>query len=171
MDLTELFIAELTREAETTRRVLSLIPRERLTWKPHAKSMTLGQLALHIAGLPLGITELVTPLEVELPDVPLVQPTTVSEILATFDDTVLHATRKLAAWGDEGLGEPWRLASGGRTLLEMTRADVIRSILLNHTYHHRGQLTVYLRLLDVPLPPVYGPTADTQAFATRESTD
>lgn len=141
------------------------MPEEHLTWKPHAKSMTLGQLALHIALLPVGITELITPLETELPIVPLDQPASVGQVTAALDDGVQHAARKLAAWGDDGLAARWRMTGDGRTLLEMTRADVIRSILLNHTCHHRGQLTVYLRLLDVPLPPVYGPTADSPMFA------
>jgi uncharacterized damage-inducible protein DinB len=158
-------IVELAHESETTRRVLERVPEHRLPWKPHAKSMSLGQLALHVAQLPLGITTLVERLTVEMPAVPLDEPASRREILDALDRSVAHATERLAAWGDEGLAAPWTLTHGGAVLIARPRGEVLRSIMLNHTYHHRGQLTVYLRLLDVALPPVYGPTADESPFA------
>jgi uncharacterized damage-inducible protein DinB len=158
-------IAELTREAETTRRVLERVPDDRLSWKPHPKSMSLGQLALHVAQLPLGIAMLVERLTVELPTVPLVEPASRGEILDALERSVAHATERLAAWGDEGLDAPWTLTRDGAALVTMPRGEVLRALMLNHSYHHRGQLTVYLRLLDVPLPPVYGPTADENPLA------
>jgi uncharacterized damage-inducible protein DinB len=158
-------IAELTRESETTRRVLERVPEDRLSWKPHAKSMSLGQLALHVAQLPLGISMLVERLTVDLPTVPLVEPASRREILDALDRSVAHATERLTAWGDEGLRAQWTLTRDGVALTAMPRGEVLRTLMLNHTYHHRGQLTVYLRLLDVPLPPVYGPTADENPLA------
>lgn len=158
--LTARLMAELAQEAGTTRRLLERVPEAHLTWKPHPKSMTLGQLAAHIANLPRGITDLALKLETEAPVVPLPGDLSLPEILGILEQSVATAAERLAAWGDEGLAQTWRLTRGGQTVFEMPRAAVIRTILLNHWYHHRGQLTVYLRLLDVPLPSVYGPTAD-----------
>lgn len=157
-------VAELTRESEATRRVLERVPEDRLAWRPHPKSMTLGELALHLAQLPLGIASLVEPLTVEMPTVPRGQPATRAEILEALDRSVAYATERLAAWGDAGLAALWTLTIGGAAAATMPRGEVLRSLMLNHSYHHRGQLTVYLRLLGVPVPPVYGPTADENPF-------
>lgn len=161
----ESLIAELTREAATTRKVLERVPQDRLTWKPHPKSMSLGALALHVAQIPVGIAMLLSELVTEVPTVPLHQPASVDEILAALDEGVPLAAAKLAEWGERGLAAEWRMTLDGNTLLEMPRLGMVRALMLNHGYHHRGQLTVYLRLLDVPLPPVYGPTADESPFA------
>lgn len=160
MTLTESLIAELHREAAVTRSLLERVPEEQLSWRPHPRSMSLGQLALHIALLPRGIPDLVTDLVTEVPVVPLDEPATRARILSTLADSVDHAAAKLASWGDDGLAMIWTMTVEGRVALEMSRGGMIRSLMLNHTVHHRGQLTVYLRLLDVALPPVYGPTAD-----------
>lgn len=164
MTLTDSFILELTSEATTTRRVLERVPPDKLSWRPHAKSMTLGQLALHIAALPGAIAELVSQLTVEPPVVPLREATSRDQLLSILDESVEKATAKLSGWGDDGLMAVWKMTRGPQTLLEMPRAAMIRSVMLNHWYHHRGQLVVYLRLLDVSLPPVYGPTADEKLF-------
>jgi uncharacterized damage-inducible protein DinB len=164
MALAEAFAAELTHEAATTRRVLERVPEEHLGWKPHEKSMSLGQLAYHIASLPEGIAKLLTNLSAEVPFVPLPEQTSVAEILATLERTVPIAAAQLIAWGDAGLHESWRMTREGQTLMEMPRLVMVRNVMLNHWYHHRGQLTVYLRLLEVPLPSVYGPTADETPF-------
>ncbi len=163
MSLAEQFAAELTREAATTRRVLERVPESQLTWRPHPKSMSLGQLAFHIAVLPRAIAELIAT-DTEAPNVTVREDASVAEILATLDATVPFANERLAAWGDEGLFARWRMTSNGKTLLEMPRMAMWRSVMLNHWYHHRGQLTVYLRMLDVPLPSIYGPTADENPF-------
>ena len=160
-------IKELTGEARTTRRLLERLPEDRFDWKPHAKSMTLGQLSMHIAGLPLGIAMLVERLSVEAPVVPLPSPRSRAEVLEALDRSVEEATRRLAAWSDEDLDAEWTLTGGGAPILTMPRGDLLRALMFNHVYHHRGQLTVYLRLLDVPLPPTYGPTADESPFAPR----
>ncbi|HWS71504.1 MAG TPA: DinB family protein [Thermoanaerobaculia bacterium] len=164
MAMAEAFIAELTNEAKTTRRVLERVPESELAWRPHPRSMSLGQLAYHIAALPRGIADLLAELSVEPPRVPLPENVPVAEILANLEQNIPYATERLASWGDAGLAAMWRMTRGDRTLLELPRAAMVRSVMLNHWYHHRGQLTVYLRLLDVPLPSVYGPSADEQVF-------
>lgn len=162
--IAEALTQELTNESQTTRTLLSRIPEDHLTWTPHPKSMTIGQLAMHIALLPRGIADLLSELVREAPNVPRPQPTSVAEVLAALDDSVAFATSKITEWGDEGLRAMWKLNFNGRTVFEMPRMAGVRTILLNHTYHHRGMLMVYLRLLDVPLPVVYGPTADESPF-------
>lgn len=164
MSRSETLIAELTRECATTRRVLERVPEDKLSWRPHPKSMTLGQLAMHIARLPRSIAELATNLKNEVPNVPLPEATNRQELLDTLDQALPFATERLRQWGDAGLDELWSLAREGRTIFEFPRYEVIRNIMLNHTYHHRGQLSLYLRMLDVPVPSVYGPTADEKVF-------
>jgi len=164
MTLAEQFAAELTREAVTTRRVLERVPDAQLAWTPHQKSMTLGKLATHIAMIPRRVSDLIAQPEAEMPRVPLPEGLSVAEIVAALDENVPYAAAKLTEWGDEALAAQWRMTREGKTLLEMPRAAMVRSVMLNHWYHHRGQLTVYLRMLDVPLPSVYGPTADEQVF-------
>jgi uncharacterized damage-inducible protein DinB len=160
MTLTDALIAELAREAEATRRLFERMPEDELSWKPHPKSMTLGQLAMHIAGLARGIAQFITPPAADVPTVPVPEAESVQQALDALDDSVAFAGRKLAEWGDDGLAAEFRMTSGEQTLAAMPRLEWVRSLMLNHAYHHRGQLTVYLRLLDVPLPGIYGPTAD-----------
>lgn len=162
--IAESLIAELTQESAKTRNLIQRLPEDKLAWKPHEKSMTLGQLAWHIAAIPRGISDLLTNLDAEPPQVPRPQPQAVAEILSMFENSIEYATEKISAWGDEGLQAKWRLSLKGRTIFEMPRAAAVRTIMLNHGYHHRGELMVYLRLLDVLLPPVFGPTADENPF-------
>lgn len=162
MSHAEAFVSELTQEAVATRRLLERVPEEKLSWRPHPKSDSLGQLALHIASVPGAIAELVRGREAEAPDVPRPEARSRAELLDRFDASVVAARSRLEAWSDAELGEQWRFTRNGRTLFELPRGGVIRTVLFNHWYHHRGQLTVYLRLLDVALPGVYGPTADEQ---------
>jgi len=162
--IAEAFIQELTQEAATTRRVLERIPEAELTWTPHPKSMTIGQLGWHLAALPRGIADLLSELARDAPNVPRPQPSSVSEILAALDENIPYAAKKIGEWGDEGLQQIWTLNFQGRTVFQIPRMAAVRAIMLNHTYHHRGQLTVYLRLLDVPVPSVFGPSADENPF-------
>jgi uncharacterized damage-inducible protein DinB len=157
-------IAEFTQEAATTRRVLERVPDGNFSWAPHTKSMTLGQLALHIAGIPNAITNLFAEATREFPTVPLAEATSREQILSTFDEGVNLARQRIEAWGDEGLNAQCTLTKDGKPLFSMPRKVMLRTILLNHWYHHRGQLTVYLRLLDVPVPYVYGRSADESPF-------
>jgi uncharacterized damage-inducible protein DinB len=165
MSMSAALIAELTQEAETTRRVLERVPEDKLTWKPHWKSMSLGQLALHIAQTPGGVAEFITPAVVEVFDLPRPEARSRQELLTELEKSVGTARAKLAGWRDEDLHADWTMKNGAQTLLKMPRIAMIRSIMLNHWYHHRGELVVYLRLLDVPIPSVYGPTADENPFA------
>jgi uncharacterized damage-inducible protein DinB len=159
MNLNEPLIHELRVEAGTTRKMLERIPRESLAWKPHHKSRTLGEIAAHIANLPgLFISPL---LEDEFDHHTYTAVTdTVAGILATFEKNVASASEVLNKLSDGRLLSTWRYRYGERVIFELPRLVVIRTSALNHLIHHRGQLSVYLRLLNVPLPPVYGPTAD-----------
>lgn len=157
-------IDELTREAETTRRVLERVPEDKLSWKPHAKSMSLGQLALHVAQTPGGVAEFISQPEREAPDFGRPEPASRQELLSALEESVATAKAKLSSWGDAGLMAEWKMKRGGDTLMALPRIGMVRSIMLNHWYHHRGQLVVYLRLLNVPVPSVYGPSADENPF-------
>jgi uncharacterized damage-inducible protein DinB len=151
----------LQQEAATTRKMLERVPQAAFTWKPHEKSMALGQLAAHVANL-FG-TWLVASLsrdEFDLADSTPSKAESVEAILEAFDRDVANAVELLKTGSDEGLFTIWRLKRGGQVLFELPRWVVVRSMVFNHIIHHRGQLSVYLRLQNVPLPPVYGPTAD-----------
>lgn len=160
MTVVQDLLEELRREASSTRRVMERIPEACLTWKPHAKSMSLGQLALHTAGLPGGLAVMLNAPAREVPIVPLPEAVSVSEILAELEEQLAIAEKTLCTWGDDGLRETFRWTAQGEVILESSRLEQVRSVLLNHWYHHRGQLTVYLRLLEVPVPGIYGPSAD-----------
>jgi uncharacterized damage-inducible protein DinB len=163
MTLADSLIAELDQEAAGTRKLLARIPDEKLGWKPHPKSMSLGELAYHIAALPRAISGLLSQ-SGELPEVRLKGETKAADLVAMFDESLAIAKGKIAAWGEEGLRAPWSMHRGGRKVMEIPRSAGVRAIMLNHGYHHRGQLTVYLRLLDVPLPALYGSSADESPF-------
>ena len=165
MTLANTFIDELTREAATTRRVLERIPEDKLSWRPHAKSMSLGQMALHVAQTPGAVAELINETPRQPPQFAQAEAKSRTELLGALDQSVEGAKAKLAAWGDQGLMQEWTLQRDGRSLMAVPRVGMVRSIMLNHWYHHRGQLLVYLRMHDVPLPSVYGPTADEDPFA------
>jgi uncharacterized damage-inducible protein DinB len=159
-------LAELEQEARTTSRVLERIPQEHLSWKPHPKSMSLGQLALHVATVPGNVAELAaidtTP---EPPAFVQAEAATAAELLPALRESVARAKRALGGFDDVKMGAMWRLQHDGRDILAMPRVAFVRAIMLNHWYHHRGQLLVYLRLLNLPVPSVYGPTADENPFA------
>ena len=170
MKMIDGLLAELEQEAETTRRVLERIPEAHLSWKPHPKSMSLGQLALHVATVPGSVAELAA-LDT-IPEPPsFVQPEAASaaELVPTLQESVARARSTLGGFDDARMGETWRLQSGGQEILAMPRAAVVRTIMLNHWYHHRGQLLVYLRLLNQSVPSVYGPTADENPFKSAVS--
>ena len=168
MPLFDALIAELKHETETTRRVLARVPKEHFSWKPHGKSMSLGQLALHIATLQWGVAHLLDEIECQVPDFRPGEPEPDADLLARLDESTAFAVSKLTEWQDAGLREIWTMKRGGQTLMQMPRRDMVRSVMLNHWYHHRGQLTVYLRLLDVPVPSVYGPSADENVFGAAD---
>jgi uncharacterized damage-inducible protein DinB len=158
---------EIQREAQTTLRLLERIPADRMAWKPHVKSMSLGQLALHVAAIPGALCSMA---QADVFDAASVNfeppaPESAGQILVALEQSIDAAVRYLSNL-DAGQAEaPWRLTLHGKEVLTMPRLGLLRSFLFNHWYHHRGQLTVYLRLLDVPLPVVYGRTADENPFA------
>lgn len=168
MKLTELFLAELDREAPRTRRALERVPLGRDDWKPHPKSMPLARLAGLVASMPSWVTLIIEQDELDL-NPPAgrgqyQQPST-DKLAETLDKHVTKARESLSNTSDDFLlTTKWRLLAGGKVVMEMPRHIVLRDT-LNHLAHHRGQLTVYLRLNDQPVPAIYGPSADDQQFA------
>jgi uncharacterized damage-inducible protein DinB len=164
MAIVDSILMEIDQEAATTKRVLERVPENKLTWKPHAKSYSLGQLALHIAQGQGYLADAVNQDTFEFPNFTQPQPASRKEILDAFAQSTAHAKEILAKFNDARLMSTWTATAGGKTLLTIPRIAFIRSIMLNHIYHHRGQLSVYLRLLDVPVPSIYGPSADENPF-------
>ena len=168
MSINDVILAEMAVEAETTKGLFERIPEDKLSWRPHKKSRSLGQLALHIAQLPAVVCSLA---ELDVAEPPSLgnEPEAKSrkELMQTFDQSMASAREQLTKMDDERMLSPWTLQNHGKTIMSMPRTAFLRSILLNHNYHHRGQLTVYLRLLDVPLPFVYGPSADENPFVAQ----
>jgi uncharacterized damage-inducible protein DinB len=143
---------------------LDRIPDDKLTWRPHAKSMSIGQLGLHIAQVP-HIAQMAQADEMPVPEFGTPeQPTSKKAILAKLDEAMANARALLPAMDDAKMASAWRVLKGDREVMNIPKAAVIRAILLNHLYHHRGQLSVYLRLLDIPVPATYGQSADESLF-------
>ena len=159
-------LPELEHEAKTTRRVLERVPEGQLGWRPHPKSRTLGELALHVAGTPGAVARFATQSEMQPPDFKDQVPNSASELLPALEESIATAKQLLGSMDDATLNTTWRLKRDGREVMAMPRAMLLRSIMLNHWYHHRGQLSVYLRELGVPVPSIYGPSADENPFAS-----
>jgi uncharacterized damage-inducible protein DinB len=167
MSIVETLLPEFDHEMANTRRLLEVVPAADAAWRPHPKSYSLGDLAAHIAMLPLW-----GKLVLQQPELDLGSPsnasiarmpfTTVAELLDQFDRHVREARGALASLSDAAMGATWTLKNRGTTVFSMPRAGVVRGFVLSHLIHHRGQLSVYLRLRDVTLPSLYGPTADTR---------
>ena len=165
MTTTDRLTAELIQESATTRRVLERVPADKLAWRPHPTSMPLGELALHVAQIPGGVAEFCRESPREVPDFEnRPQASSLQEILTAHENSVSAARAQLADWSDDDLSEEWRMTRGEQTVLSLPRIEMVRSVMFNHLYHHRGELVVYLRLLDVPIPSVYGPSADENPF-------
>jgi uncharacterized damage-inducible protein DinB len=157
-------LQELEQEGPATRRVLERLPADKLPWKPHPKSMSLGQLAMHVASLPGNIAEISrTAFDIKT-RVPRPEASSVGEVLTCLDQSMLRARKVLAQMQDADLGLPWRMMDGERELWSIPRAAFFRSVMLNHWYHHRGQLTVYLRQTGASVPAVYGDSEDERAI-------
>jgi uncharacterized damage-inducible protein DinB len=158
-------LPELDHELSTTRKLLAVVPEAKTGFRPHEKSWTLGELSLHLANLLTWLPSTLrsTELDLDPPAGPKYVPPKFESAAATlkmFDETSRAARAALAAATDAELAVPWTLKRRGQAIFTFPRAACVRSFVMNHLIHHRGQLTVYLRLVDVPLPPVYGPTAD-----------
>ena len=164
MKMTDLFLAELEREAAATRRTLERVPDGLYDWKPHEKSMSFGYLAELVARLPSWPVFMINQDDFEMPtDKP--QPLRTSrELVEALDQGVAEAREVLANTTDEHLMKPWRMLIAGKVVWEQPRYLALRHGVFNHLAHHRGQLTVYLRLNDAPVPAIYGPSADDGSF-------
>ena len=153
---------ELTREAESTRRILERVPTEKMSWRPHEKSKSVGDLAWHIASLPGRISAMAqqpgSADPTKFPSGPA--PADARAIADAFTKNVEDARAALGKLSDADLAAHFEMAIGEKKLFSRTKLHFLRTVMLNHMYHHRGQLSVYLRLLGVPVPPIYGPTAD-----------
>jgi uncharacterized damage-inducible protein DinB len=152
-------LREFDDEMATTRRVIERVPSDKGAWKPHAKSFSLGHLTQLVATMPGWFPNMLRETALDLRAAPPYSLQTTDALLAAFDRSVSESRAALAAVTDEDMAASWSLKLGDQVLLTMPRRDVVRQT-INHIVHHRGQLTVYLRLLDVPVPSVYGPTAD-----------
>ncbi len=155
-------LSELNNEAASTRRMLERVPLEKGGFRPHEKSFEMGRLAAHVAELPgwIAVTLKADQLDFSDGSYTSPKPQTSEELLQVFDENVAKAKEALTEANPEDLMKPWTLRSGEHVIFTMPKAAVIRTFAMNHMIHHRGQLSVYLRLNDVPLPGVYGPSAD-----------
>jgi uncharacterized damage-inducible protein DinB len=164
MRIVDPILMEIDQEAQTTKRVLDRIPENKLSWKPHPKAFSLGQLALHIAAVPGNLAGAIVQDSVEVPNFVQPEAKTRQEVLDTFSKSHETVKATLNKMDDAKLMAIWSLTKNGKVLMSVPRIGFIRSILMNHLYHHRGQLSVYLRILDVPVPSIYGPSADENPF-------
>lgn len=165
MSLSASLLPEFDQETSQLRTVLERVPEEKLSWKPHAKSMSLGGLATHLGNTLSWGERVITANDFDLgppgQPIPKMQELrTRAEILARFDSNRAAARQALVGASDATLLGPWSLLAGGKQLFTLPRIACLRGLVFNHMIHHRGQMTVYLRLLDVPLPALYGPSAD-----------
>lgn len=165
MAIIDALLQELEHEALTTRRVLERVPDAQLTWRPHKKARTLGELALHVATVPGAVATIASQSRVQAPDFIDPSPKSASELIPALDDSIAKAKSLLSGMDDATLNGMWRLMRGEREVFAIPRVALLRSIMLNHWYHHRGQLSVYLRELGVAVPSIYGPSADENPFA------
>jgi uncharacterized damage-inducible protein DinB len=159
MSVGQALLPEFDQEMATTRRVLERVPGDKAQWKPHPKSFALGHLAQLVSWMPGWIGQAVRFTELNLATAPQYTFETTETLLAAFDQNVRGARAALSGITDADLNVPWSLKAGDKVLMTLTRGEVIRQT-INHLIHHRGQLSVYLRLVDVPVPSIYGPTAD-----------
>ena len=166
---TQDLLDELETEGRTTRRMLERVPADQLSWRPHPKSMSLGQLALHTAKVPGGLAGLLSTdgFDVSQMSFNAPMPADREEILSAHDTGLSNAEEFLRRQDGPSLEHLWAMTNKEQTLFALPRAKLVRSLMFNHWYHHRGQLAVYLRLLDVPVPASYGPSADENPFAAR----
>jgi uncharacterized damage-inducible protein DinB len=164
MSIAQALLAEFELQAPFTRKFLERLPEDKLTWKPHEKSMSAGQLAYHLAAVPGGIVRLVQNNPAQAPEsfhVP--QPANRQEILKTLEASIATVRSELPKFDDAAMKETWRMVAGGRELFAQPRGGFMRDVMLSHWYQHRGQFSVYLRMLGVAVPATWGPSADEPA--------
>ena len=169
MSIAQRMLSEFEKQAPVTRRFLERLPEDKLMWKPHEKSMTAGQLALHLGMVPGGVVRLVQNNPAQFAanrNVP--QPGGVGEILAALDASVATVREVLSGFDDAAMEENWTLRLGDQALFTQPRGEFLRDVMLSHWYQHRGQFSVYLRLLNVPVPASWGPSADEPPLFMQE---
>lgn len=170
MSIAQSLLAEFESQAPITRKFLERLPEDKLTWKPHEKSMSAGQLAFHLAFVPGGVVHFVQNNPAQAPEfASFPQPASRSEILAKFEESISAVRAVLSKLDDAAMHETFRLVAGGREVLAQPRAEFLRDIMLNHWYQHRGQFCVYLRLLNVAVPASWGPSADEPPVFAQKS--
>lgn len=162
MSISQALLPEFDNEMKITRRALERLPDDKFDWKPHAKSMTMGRLAGHLAELPAFGAAIVTTdgLNFDKGEYKAAMVANRAEVLDLFDKNVAAAREAIAGATDDHLGQPWHLIYQGKKLFEAPRAAALRGMAMNHIVHHRGQFSVYLRLNDIAVPSIYGPSAD-----------
>ena len=160
--ISDAFLGELNHEAATTRKVLERVPEDKFEWQPHEKSMTFGRLATHVAEMFHWIATTMTTDELDFAENEFkpFEPETNSELLEYFDKCIKESTEALENSADEEFMKEWTMKNGEQVYFTMPKIAVLRTFCMNHIYHHRGQLSVYLRLNDIPVPEIYGPSAD-----------
>jgi uncharacterized damage-inducible protein DinB len=165
MTIAQSMLQEFEQELRTTRKFLERLPGDKLTWRPHEKSMTAGQLALHIAETPRGVLSMAMQDQASPPDFSTrQQPANPREVLNALDRSAEFLRQTLPTIDDQRMNATFTVVQDDRTLMTVPRAAFLRSIMLNHWYHHRGQFGVYLRLLGAAVPPSYGPSGDERPF-------
>ena len=169
MGLSEALLPEFDNEMASTRKTLERVPLDKSDWKPHEKSMAMGGLATHLSNIPTWAVFTIdqdsldlAPGGKPLPNAELAK--SQQELLATFDDNVAKARAAIAGASDADFFKPWSLLTNGNTILTLPKVAVLRSFVMNHLIHHRAQLGVYLRLNDIAVPSIYGPSADESPF-------
>ena len=161
MSIAQSLLAEFEAQAPITRKFLERLPEDKLTWKPHEKSMSAGQLAYHLAFVPGGIVRFVESNPAQAPKFAnFPQPASRQEILRTFEESIATVRSLLPKFDEAAMKETWRMVAEGQEILAQPRAEFLRDVMLSHWYQHRGQFSVYLRILDVAVPASWGPSAD-----------
>jgi uncharacterized damage-inducible protein DinB len=160
MSIAQVLLAEFEVQALITGKFLERLPEDKLTWKPHEKSMSAGQLAYHLASVPGGLVRFVQNNPAQAPGFSFPQPASRQEVLDAFEESIAAVRSLLPKFDDAAMRETWRLVAGGEEVLAQPRAEFLRNIMFSHWYQHRGQFSVYLRLLNIAVPASWGPSAD-----------
>jgi uncharacterized damage-inducible protein DinB len=169
MSIAQALLTEFEVQAPVTRKFLERLPEDKLTWKPHEKSMTAGQLAYHLAFVPGGVIRAVQNNPQQAPEFKFPQPASGQEILKTFEESIAMVRSALPKFDDAAMRETWRLLAGDQEVLAQPRAEFLRDVMFSHWYQHRGQFSVYLRMLNVPVPASWGPSADEPPAFVRKA--
>ncbi len=167
MSIAQTLLAEFEIQAPVTRKFLERLPEDKLTWKPHTKSMTAGQLAYHLATVPGGLVRFVQMNPAPAPGFNFPQPESGAEILKALDESVATVREMLPTYDDAAMAETWRLVAGDHEIMAVPRGLFLRDVMFSHWYQHRGQFSVYLRMLDLPVPSSWGPSADEMPAAMQ----